>query len=107
MKRYFPPGQIPNNPDDAYKKALRGISEKELDESIRREFFAQYDSANISGKKLAEIGKAYLEGKKPEKPPRDHRLYTDLKTGNYTEIGWLDMRIDEICRRGQLQPDFP
>ena len=53
----------------------------------------KYDPSNISGAKLAEIGRWVLTGK---------QVMEEQEEGNYTDIGWLDMRIDEICERGKL-----
>lgn len=55
------------------------------------------DRSNISGKKLAEIGRAVL-GMRPGDPE-----WEDTKhSGQYTDIAWLDQRVDEVCKKGRL-----
>lgn len=63
---------------------------------------SDYDRSNISGHKLAELGRHVLAGKKF----LDEQYYVekqqDIKEGDYTHIGWLDMRVNQICERGRL-----
>jgi len=56
----------------------------------------EFDPSNVSGQQLANIGRWSLTGKALVD---EHR---GIEEGDYTHLGWLDMRVDEICKKGQL-----
>ena len=64
----------------------------------------RYDPQNITGAKLAEIGRWALTGKQVLENKEESQIGYSSKQieGDYTNIGWLDMRIEEICRKGKL-----
>ncbi len=69
-----------------------------------------FDKQNISGAKLAEIGRWALMGKKIVDEENEEFLYVNDGTGtvtyatetNYTDIAWLNERIEEVCQKGKL-----
>lgn len=70
---------------------------------IRENSFPNFDPNNITGKKLAEIGRWALTGQKiVEEQMTDDPNPFNRPEGDYTNVGWLDMRIEEICKRGKL-----
>ena len=54
------------------------------------------DTANISGAKLAEIGRAVLGMTNPQEI-KEKKL-----EGALIDSAWLDQRVEEICKRGRL-----
>lgn len=96
----------------------------------RKVYGEAVDPSNITGARLAEIGRKALIGQAKEEigdllksgkartieeayrmavqqlgePPEEQYTFYDRKTrqGDYTDVGWLDMRVDEICKRGSL-----
>lgn len=65
----------------------------------------ELDSSNVSGAKLAEIGKAVLEGKKlvdDTAKKQEYYLDKERRAEDYTDIVWLNIRIEEVCRKGRI-----
>jgi hypothetical protein len=64
----------------------------------------EVDSDNITGKRLAEIGRWALTGKQIVDEQIIENIYKEgyRNEGDYTDIGWLDMRVNEVCKRGRL-----
>lgn len=75
--------------EEAYMLAKKGVKMGRINIGG-----VEFDPSNISGAKLAEIGRWAVSGK---------RIADDtIKEGDYTHMGWLDMRIEEVCRKGRL-----
>jgi hypothetical protein len=63
--------------------------------------YKNLDPNNITGHKLAEIGRAVLKGELLEQFS-DEKLQAKIDTIDYKSLKWLDNRIKEICERGRL-----
>lgn len=58
-----------------------------------------FDPSNIPGSKLAEIGQWALTGKKLVDDKVAHKAQARPK---YTDIEWLNDRVQEVCEKGRL-----
>lgn len=57
----------------------------------------RYDPSNISGAKLAEIGREVLAGGYNPGPKK-----RNISGVDYESLKWLDDRIKEVCEKGRI-----
>lgn len=59
-----------------------------------------FDPQNIPGAKLAQIGRAALGLANDLDGIQKFKIRDEVK--QYTDVAWLDNRVDEICRKGRI-----